>query len=148
MRFLPILAVLAALPAFAASDTRITTLAVKVGPTCAVAIVNSPYTVDVASNVVSGRILFRYAIRTSQSGGSGAINLKVLDPGRSMTFSSTLSGVGAAAAGEQTLSSGASAVAAAFGADAHTVSTNETGTISWTAQGDSAPQFGITIACQ
>jgi hypothetical protein len=146
MRFLPILAVLAVVPAFAASDTRITTLAVNVGPACAVAIVNSPYTVDVARNVVSGRILFRYAIRTSQSAGSGAINIKVLDPGRSMTFSSTLSGVGAA--GEQTLSSGASAVAAAFGADAHTVSTNETGTISWTAHGDSAPQFGITIACQ
>jgi hypothetical protein len=148
MRLLSLLAIVAAGRGFAASDIRATTLAVNVGPACVMAIVNSPYAVDTARKVVSGKILFRYAIRTSQSGGSGTINLKVLGAGRSITFSTTLSGVGAAAADEQTLSSGASVVAAAFGADAHSGSTNETGTISWTAQGDAPPQFSITIDCE
>ena len=147
MRYLPILAFITSVSAFAATDTRSTTLIVNVGPACAAAIVSSPYTVDPVKNTASGQILFRYAIRTSRAGGSGTINLRPLDPGRTITFSTRLAGIGAAS-GEQTVSSGETAVAGTFGADAHTSSTNESGTISWTGTGNSAPQFGLTIACQ
>jgi hypothetical protein len=146
MKFVHTLLFTFGLPALAATDIQTAVLLVNIPPACTISILSSRSTSDVVNSVSSGEILFHYAMRTSRSGGGGTIRLTSLDSGRSVTFSSEVSGAGVAASGEQTL--GDSGVVARFPSNAHSGDSGESGAISWTAAGVSPPQWSLTVECQ
>jgi hypothetical protein len=94
-----------------------------------------------------------YFIRTTLSGGSGSITLKVTtdfspangpsvttppSTGDKLAYTCTLSGVGTACSGSVTASTSSSTSVATFGADAHTVTFpgGDTATTAWTLTND------------
>ena len=94
-----------------------------------------------------------YYVRTTQSGGSGSITLKVTtdfspangpsvatppNAGDKLAYTCTLSGVGTACTGSVTSSTTAATNVATFGADAHTVTFpgGDTATTVWTLTND------------
>jgi hypothetical protein len=106
-----------------------------------------------------------YYVRTTLSGGSGSITLKVTtdfgctgtgctntgpsvgtppSTGDKLAYTCTLSGVGTACSGSQTASTTASTSVATFGANAHTVTFpgGDTATTSWTLTNDPKYQTG------
>ena len=131
-----------------AEQGRGAAVTVRVSPQCGISISNSRFELDAATNTSSGEIFFRFGIRTSRAGGSGSIKLKSDDPGRRLTFSSRVEGAGATPSGTQTTASGEPAVVATFPADAHSTTSSDAGSISWSMTGAYAPAWNLTIECQ
>jgi hypothetical protein len=101
----------------------------------------------------TGSTSLTYYIRTTLSGGSGSITLKVTtdfspangpsvttppSTGDKLAYTCTLSGAGTACSGSQTASTSSSTSVATFGADAHTVTFpgGDTATTAWTLTND------------
>ena len=104
-----------------------------------------------------------YFIRTTQSGGSGSITLKVTsdfspangpsvttppNTGDKLAYTCTLSGAGTACTGSVTSSTSASTSVATFGADAHTATFpgGDTATTTWTLTNDPKYKTGSYTA--
>jgi hypothetical protein len=147
MRRLAALITLCSVPALSA-DVRLTTLVVAVPPACAISIVGSRFTPDVVNEMVSGEILFRYAVRTSRAVGSGAIKLWSADEERMVKVSTRLSGASAMPSGIQSVNAADSALIATFAADTHSTNSGDMGAISWSAAGATPPRLSLTIDCQ
>jgi len=113
----------------------------------------------------TGASTLSYFVRTTLSGGSGSITLKVTTDfactgtgctnvgpsvtnpptnGDKLAYTCSLSGVGTACSGSQTASTTSSTSVATFGANAHTVTFpgGDTGTTSWTLTNDPKYQTG------
>jgi hypothetical protein len=103
------------------------------------------------SNAFTGTTSLTYKIRTTKSGGTGLITLKVtsdfagtggpsvLTPpttGDALTYTCTLTAPGAACTGTQTSSTTTSTSVATFGADAKSSAAGNTGTINWSLTND------------
>jgi len=138
------------------SATGTTTVSVTVGAEAALNITNSSTPLTATGTNFSnytGSTGLTYFVRTTQSGGSGSVTLKVTtdfspangpsvgtppSAGDKLAYTCSLSGVGTACSGSQTSSTTASTSVATFGADAHTVTFpgGDTATTAWTLTND------------
>ncbi|MGD0459132.1 MAG: hypothetical protein ABSC21_15465 [Terriglobia bacterium] len=138
------------------SSTGTTTVSVAVGAEAALNITNSstPLT-SAGTNFTNytGSTGLTYFVRTTQSGGSGSITLKVTsdfspangpsvttppNSGDKLAYTCTLTGAGTACSSSVTASTSSSTSVATFGADAHTVTFpgGDTATTAWTLTND------------
>jgi hypothetical protein len=138
------------------TSTGATTVSVTVGAEAALNITNSstPLT-SAGTNFTNytGSTGLTYFIRTTQSGGSGSITLKVTsdfspangpsvttppNSGDKLAYTCTLTGAGTACSSSVTASTSSSTSVATFGADAHTVTFpgGDTATTAWTLTND------------
>jgi len=138
------------------SSTGTTTVTVTVGAEAALNITNSSTPLTSTGTNFSnftGSTGLTYFVRTTQSGGSGSITLKVTtdfspangpsvttppSAGDKLAYTCTLTGAGTACSGSQTSSTTTSTSVATFGADAHTVTFpgGDTATTAWTLTND------------
>jgi hypothetical protein len=101
----------------------------------------------------TGTTPFTYFIRTTQSGGTGTIDLKVTtdfstgtggapsvgnppDPSDTLKYTATVSAPGTAASGSQTASTAATSPVASFGANAHSVKAGNSASVAWDLSND------------
>ena len=138
------------------TSTGTTTVSVTVAAEAALNITNgsTPLT-STGTNFTNytGSTGLTYYVRTTQSGGSGSITLKVTtdfspangpsvttppSTGDKLAYTCSLTGVGTACTGSVTSSTSASTSVATFGADAHTVTFpgGDTATTAWTLTND------------
>ena len=138
------------------TSTGTTTVTVTVGAEAALNITNSstPLT-STGTNFTNytGSTGLTYYVRTTQSGGSGSITLKVTsdfspangpsvgtppNTGDKLAYTCTLTGVGTACSGPLTSSTTVSTSVATFGTDAHSLTFpgGDTGTTAWTLTND------------
>jgi hypothetical protein len=141
---------------FASSGT--TSLSVAIPPEAALQINTSTTTLSSAGATFNlnftGTTNFTFKIRTTKTGGTGTINLKVtsdfspaggpsvLTPptaGDALAYTCSLTGLGTACSGSQTASTTSSTPVGAFGANAMTPSAGDSGSVSWTLTDD--PQY-------
>lgn len=108
-------------------------------------------------NDYTGTTSLDYKIRTTKSGGTGTITLKVTadfagaggpsvatppSSGDALTYTCTVSSPGTACSGSQTSSTTASTAVASFGADAHSVKAGNSSSVGWTLTNDPVYQTG------
>jgi opacity protein-like surface antigen len=170
MKRLSILAVLAVLCMSSLSyaqfaSTGTTTLSVTVGTEAAIRIDTSATTLATSGgnfgNPYTGTTNFTYKVRTTQSGGSGAITLKVTTDfdgtggpkvtppptaGDALTYSCTKSGVGTACTGPLTASTATDTNVVTFGANAKSAIAGDTGSVAWSLTNDPAYATGTYTA--
>jgi hypothetical protein len=144
--------------------TGSTTVAVTIGPSAGLTVTNSstPLTMSVSNpGVFTGSTLLTYYVRTSTTGGSGSITLKVtsdfspsggpsvakpLSPGDGLKYTCSVSGPGTACTGTQTSSTTAVTPIASFGTNAHTSPSGSTATTNWSLANDPLYQTGSYTA--
>jgi hypothetical protein len=112
-------------------------------------------------NDYTGTTNLDYKIRTTKTGGTGTITLKVTadfagsggpsvgtppSSGDALTYTCTVSSPGTACTGPLTSSTSASTNVATFGADAHSVKAGNTGSVAWTLTNDPVYQTGTYSA--
>ena len=143
------------------ASTGTTTLSVTVGPEAAIQVNTATTTLAAAgtnfNNPYSGTTNFTYKMRTTKSGGSGAITLKVTTDfgpaggpsvatpptaGDALSYTCSLSGVGTACSGSQTASTASSTSVATFGADNKSAAAGDTGSVGWSLTNDPAYSTG------
>ena len=159
MRTLPLLALglLITVPraqAQSGTPTGTTTVSVTIGPQAGLTITNSstPLTPGGSNfSSFSGTTGLSYFVRTSQTGGSGSITLKVTSdfsptggpsvaspasPGDALTYTCTVASPGTACTGSQTASTTSQTNLALFGVDAHTATGGSNASVNWTLAND------------
>jgi hypothetical protein len=144
------------------TTTGTTTVSVTVVAEAALSVTPSSTTLaSTGTNFTNytGSTSLTYYIRTTQSGGSGSLTLKVtsdFSPGNGpsvgtppstgdkLAYTCTLTGTGTACSGSVTASTGSSTSVATFGAGAHTVTFpgGDTATTAWTLTNDPKYQTG------
>ena len=136
------------------TSTGTTNVTVTIGAQAGLNITNSstPLTATGTNfNTFTGSTGLTYFIRTSASGGSGSITLKVTSDftpsggpsvatpptaGDALAYACTVGSPGTACTGTQTSSTTTSTAVATFGADAHTSTAGSTASIAWTLTND------------
>ena len=137
---------------FAGSGT--TTLSVVVGPEAAISINTGTTTIASAGstfNPYAGTTNYSYKIRTTTSGGSGSITLKVTTDfspangpsvahpptaGDVLTYTCAITGVGTACSSAMTASTTSSTNVVTFGAATRSSAAGDTGSVSWSLTND------------
>ena len=147
---------------FAASGT--TTLSVNVAAEASISISTSTTTLSSTPGLFAdytGTTSFTYKIRTTQSGGTGAVNVQITSdfagaggpsvlsppsPGDLLTYACTVASPGTACTGPVTaLTTGTTSVAA-FGADARSTKAGNSGSVAWTLTNDPVYKTGTYTA--
>jgi hypothetical protein len=162
---LPLLALGLLLPtaeAFAqfGSTTGTTTVSVTVGPQAGLSVTNSstPLTASGSNfNLFTGSTNLTYFVRTTATGGSGSITLKVTSDfspaggpsvasphtaSDALSYTCTGASPGTACTGTQTASTSSQTNLITFGADAHTSPTGSTASAAWSLTNDPAYKTG------
>jgi hypothetical protein len=135
-----------------AQPSRGTTLALTVGPECAIGIVSQSQ-----GDANSKTVTFNYKIRTAGAGGQGRITLRLTNypAGSKVEYRTMLGGPGTPAAGvttsESALNSGI--VIAEFGPQTHSSRAGDSGTVQLTVDAPSTLlpeqlQPSLSISCQ
>jgi hypothetical protein len=132
-------ATLAFVPMAFAADTS--TLGVTVGPEASFTAVDATTTIskgDTAFGGYSGTTNFTYKIRTSQTTGTGNISVQVTTFGTGgpavadLAYTCTAPSSGTACSSSTSASTSTTTSVVAFGADAHSADTGDSGTAAWT----------------
>jgi hypothetical protein len=156
------LGALSAFGQFAASGT--TTLSVNVAAEASISITTATTTLSSTPGLFvdyTGTTAFLYKIRTTQSTGTGTVNVKitsdfagaggpsVLTPpsaGDALTYSCTVAAPGTACTGPITALTTATTSVATFGADARSAKAGNSGSLAWTLTNDPVYQTGTYTA--
>jgi hypothetical protein len=147
---------------FAASGT--TTLSVTVPAEASISITTATTTLSSTPGLFvdyTGTTAFTYKIRTTQSTGTGAVNVKITSDfagaggpsvatppsaGDALTYNCTVAAPGTACTGPVTALTTATTNVATFGADAHSGLAGNSGSVSWTLTNDPAYKTGTYTA--
>jgi hypothetical protein len=135
--------------------TGTTTLSVVVGPEAAISVTSGTTSMSTTgstfSNPFTGTTNFSYKVRTTTTGGNGAITLKVTTDfggtggpsvgspptaGDALTYTCSVGGVGTACATAQTALTSASTNVVTFGAATKSSSAGDTGSVVWSLTND------------
>jgi hypothetical protein len=150
----------------ASTDTGTTTLGVTVGAEAAFSVTTAntslTTTGTVFGNPYTGTTNFTYKVRTSQTNGAGTVTLKVtsdfnplgvgpsvltpVTPGDALQYSCTAGASATACSTGQTASTTASTNVATFGADVHSGSAGDSGSVAWTLTNDPVYKTGSYTA--
>lgn len=166
-----IVAVLVPSVMYGQASTGTTTVSVTVGAEAALTIGGGGATTlsSVGTNFANytGTTSLTYFIRTTASGGTGTITLKVTTDftcasggpcvatpptaGDALTYSCTVAtpgngGTATPCSGSQTASTSTTTPVGTFGADAHSLNTGNSGSVSWTLTNDSKYKTGTYSA--
>ena len=142
----------------AAQTTGTSTLSLNIPAEASITITTSTTNLTSASAFApyTGTTGFSFSIRTSASGGTGSIQLKITSDftpsggpsvgtpptaGDLLTYACTAS-TGTACSGSQTASTAASTPVVVFGADAHSPGAGASGTVSWSLTNDPTYKSG------
>jgi hypothetical protein len=136
------------------NPTGTTTVSVTIGAQAGLNITNSstPLTANGSNfSQFNGTTGLTYFVRTSASGGSGSITMKVTTDfsptggpsvnspptaGDALTYTCTVASPGTACTGTQTASTSSQTNVASFGADAHTNTAGSTAAVAWALTND------------
>lgn len=134
-----------------AQSTGTTTLSVTVGAAAQITVSTSTTSLTSSGTVFqpyTGTTTFSYKVRTSKTGGAGAITVQITsefsptagpDADDDLNFTCGGSGAGTKCSGSQDASTSTAKNAITFGADAHSTNSGDTGTLSWSLQNQ--PQY-------
>jgi hypothetical protein len=147
---------------FAASGT--TTLSVNVAAEASISIGTSTTTLSSTPGLFvdyTGTTNFTYKIRTSQSGGTGVVNVQITSDfagaggpsvasppsaGDKLTYNCTVAAPGTACTGPVTALTTATTSVATFGADARSAQAGNSGSVAWTLTNDPVYKTGTYTA--
>jgi hypothetical protein len=150
---------LTALQAYAqyGSPSGTTTVSVTVGTMAGLTVNTSTTSLTGSGSNFTGSTNLTYYIRTSATGGSGTITMKVTSDfsptggpsvasppsaGDALTYTCTVASPGTACTGSQTASTTAITPLATFGANVHTTSSGSTASANWSLANDPAYKTG------
>jgi hypothetical protein len=144
--------------------TGTTTVSVTIGPQAGLTITNSstPLTAGGSNfGAFTGTTGLNYYVRTSQTGGSGTITMKVTTDfspangpsvatpptaGDALTYTCTAAGPGTGCTGTQTASTSSQTNLVSFGADVHTTTAGSTASTAWSLTNDPKYKTGTYSA--
>ena len=144
-------------------STGATTMSVTIAPEASISVGTSTTSLSSSGTLFSnytGLTNFTYKVRTSGTGGSGSITLKVtsdfneggpsvaspLTAGDVLTYICTAASSGTACSGSQTSATSSSTPVVSFGADAHSSISGDSGSASWTLTNDPKYKTGAYTA--
>ena len=134
-----------------AQSSGTTTLSVTVAAAAQITVSTSNTSLTSSGTVFqpyTGTTTFSYKIRTSKSGGSGSVTVRITsefspttgpDADDDLSFTCGGTGAGTKCSGSQDASTSTAKNAISFGADAHSANSGDTGTLSWSLQNQ--PQY-------
>ncbi len=148
-----------------AQNTGTTTLSVAVGPEAALTVNTATTTLATASTTFgtpfTGTTNLTYFIRTTKTGGTGSITLKVTSDfagtggpsvttppstGDALTYTCTVSAPGTACTGAQTASTAAATAFGTWGAAANSVKAGNSASVAWSLTDDPVYATGTYTA--
>jgi len=133
------------------TDTGSTTLDITVGPEASLTVGTGTTTLSASDTKFgdrTGTTNFTYKIRTTQSGGTGSITVKVTafaanGPAVSdLSYTCTVAASGTGCSSSTVASTSAGTNVASFGQDAHSSDAGDSGSVSWTLLDKTAVKTG------
>jgi len=144
-------------------STGATTMSVTIAPEASISVGTSTTSLSSSGTLFSnytGLTNFTYKVRTTESGGTGSITLKVtsdfnvggpsvaspLTAGDVLTYACSAASSGTACSGSQTSTTSSETPVVSFGANAHSTITGDEGSASWTLTNDPKYKTGSYTA--